>query len=67
MEIPYKRLSPEILRGVIEQFVLREGTDYGHDEYSLEEKVRAVERQLERGVVQIVFDHETETCNIVKT
>ena len=50
---------------IIEEFVLREGTDYGQGEYSLEEKVADVERQLERGVARIVFDPKSETCDIV--
>jgi uncharacterized protein len=29
MMIPHRMLSPEALRGVIEAFITREGTDYG--------------------------------------
>ena len=47
--IPHRELSPEALRGVMESFVLREGTDYGEREVSLEQKVAQVLRQLERG------------------
>jgi uncharacterized protein YheU (UPF0270 family) len=46
--VPHGELSPEALRGVIESFVLREGTEYGERDYSLDEKVRHVTRQLER-------------------
>jgi uncharacterized protein YheU (UPF0270 family) len=63
--IPHRELSPEALRGVIESFVLREGTDYGAREYSLEEKVQHVIRQLERGEARIVFDPTTESVDIV--
>lgn len=65
MEIPYERLSVEVLNSLIEHFVLREGTDYGHSEYSLEQKVAAVKRQLERGDAVIVFDEKEESCDIV--
>jgi uncharacterized protein len=51
---------------VIESFVLREGTDYGEREYSLEEKVGHVLRQLERGEAGIVFDPNTESVQIVR-
>jgi uncharacterized protein YheU (UPF0270 family) len=34
-------------------------------EYTLEEKKGAVVRQLDRGEVMIVFDSESETCNII--
>ncbi len=63
--IPYRELSAEALRGVIESFVLREGTDYGTAEFSLEQKVLHVMRQLERGEAKIMFDAESETVNIV--
>lgn len=65
VEIPYQSLSPTALRGLVEEFVTREGTDYGHGNYSLEDKVQAVLRQLDRGDVKILFDPKTETCNIV--
>ncbi len=58
-------LSPEALRAVIESFVLREGTDYGQREFSLEEKVAQVRRQLERGEARIVFEPQTRSVNIV--
>ncbi len=65
MEVPYKMLSEQALRGVIEEFVSREGTDYGDRIYSLDEKVKHVMGQLVRGEASIVFDQETETCSIV--
>ncbi len=65
VEIPPSSLSPEALRGVVEEFVTREGTDYGHHDYSLEQKMEMVFRQLERGDIAIVFDPESETCNLV--
>lgn len=65
--IPHTALSPEALRGVIESFVLREGTDYGEREYTLDEKVAHVLAQLERGEAQIQFDPDTETVDIVRT
>jgi uncharacterized protein YheU (UPF0270 family) len=65
VEIPHTELSAEALRGVLESFVLREGTDYGAREYSLDEKVAHVMRQLERGDARIMFDPATETVGIV--
>ena len=63
--IPHAQLSPEALRGVVESFVLREGTDYGEREFSFEEKVAHVLGQLERGQAQIVFEPDSETVHIV--
>jgi len=62
--IPPDSLSAEALRGVIEAFVLREGTDYGHGEHTLEAKCRAVERQLREGRAQICFDPVSGTTDI---
>jgi uncharacterized protein len=63
--IPHGELSAAALRGVLESFVLREGTDYGEREFSLEQKVAHVLRQLERGEAQIVFDAVLESIDIV--
>ena len=65
IEIPHTELSAEALRGVIEAFVLREGTEYGERDVSLEQKVRDVQRQLDAGEAQIVFDPHTESVDIV--
>lgn len=62
--MPHTELSPEALRGVIESFVLREGTEYGEREFSLDEKVAHVMRQLECGEVHVTFDASTETVGI---
>ena len=64
MEIPYERLNPDVLAKIIEEFVLREGTDYGHTEFSLDAKVEQVRRQLQSKKVRVVFDPETETVSI---
>lgn len=63
--IPYTELSAEALQGVIESFVLREGTEYGTQDVSLEQKVAQVLRQLERQEATILFDPYTETIDIV--
>ncbi len=65
MQIPHDALSPEALRGVIEEYVTRAGTDYGAREKPIDEKIADVERQLERGEAIIVFDVEAATTNIV--
>ncbi len=58
-------LAPDTLRAVIESFVLREGTDYGLHESSLDDKVAQVLAQLRRGDAHIVFDQATESVTIV--
>lgn len=63
--IPYQELSPEALQGVIQEFVTRDGTDYGESEVTLDTKINQILNQLHAGKVVIVFDQKTETCNIV--
>ena len=65
VEVPHGDLSAGALRGVVDSFVLREGTDYGEREFSLDEKVAHVLRQLERGEAQVIFNPELESVAIV--
>jgi uncharacterized protein YheU (UPF0270 family) len=65
--VPYTELAAELLHAVVESFVLREGTDYGEKEFSLEDKVAHVIGQLRRGEARIVFDPETETVSITRS
>ena len=65
MEIPYQKLDPETLRGVISEYVTREGTDYGDRVFSLDEKIATVMHQLEQGLAKIEFDTKSQTSNIV--
>jgi uncharacterized protein len=64
--VPYTELAPDLLHAVIESYVLREGTDYGEKEFSLEDKVAHVVKQLKRGDAHIVFDPETESVSIIR-
>jgi uncharacterized protein YheU (UPF0270 family) len=63
--VPYTDLPDELLHAVIESFVLREGTDYGEREISLQDKVARVVGQLKSGKARIVFDPESESVSIV--
>jgi uncharacterized protein YheU (UPF0270 family) len=66
VSVPHTALEAGVLRAVIESFLLREGTDYGERELSLDEKVARVLRLLERGDARIVFEPETQTVDIVR-
>ena len=65
MQIPAHRLDPKTLRALIVEFVTRDGTDYGEHEQDEATKVRRVEAQLASGEVVIVFDVESQTCNLL--
>ena len=62
--VPWQDLSPEALRGLIEEFVTRDGTDSGYAGKSLEADVRRVMRQLQDGEAVVVYDHSEHSCNI---
>ena len=66
-QVPIDQLSQEALRGLVEEFVTRDGTDYGAIERSVDEKIERVMRQLDSGEARIVFDPETQTTNVVMT
>ena len=65
VEVPYTALASDVLRRLVEEFVTRDGTDYGAVERTLDEKVGAVMDQLARGEAAIVFDAESETVDVV--
>lgn len=65
LEIPFRLLTEDALNGLIEEFVSREGTDYGQSDHTLERKAASVRKQLETGRAVIVYDPATEGCNII--
>ncbi|MCA0937720.1 YheU family protein [Vibrio alginolyticus] len=64
MIIPWQDLAPDTLENLIREFVLREGTDYGTVEISLQDKIDQVKSQLESGEAVIVFSELHETVDI---
>lgn len=64
MEIPHTQLADDVLRAVIEEYITREGTDYGDREYTLDEKVEQIINQLRRREVLINYDPDTRTCQL---
>ena len=61
MRIPHAQLSLAALRAVVEEFVTRDGTDHS----VVERRIEIVLRQLQTGRVELHFNGETQTCNIV--
>ncbi|MEZ9058561.1 YheU family protein [Vibrio pelagius] len=67
MIIPWQEIAPETLENLIKEFVLREGTDYGDVEISLQSKIDQVKQQLQSGEASIVFSELHETVDIQLT
>lgn len=65
MIIPFRELPDATLTSLIEHFVLQEGTEYGDQDVSLEQKVSEVKQQLERGEAVIVYSELHDNVNIV--
>ena len=65
MKIPYTELSQEALLGVMDAFILREGTDYGHEELTIDQKRSRLLSMLQSGEAEIVFYQESDHIDIV--
>ncbi len=62
--IPVNKLSSHALKGVIEEFISRSGTDYGAIEADWNTKFNQVKQKLKTGEAVLVYDDETETTGI---
>jgi len=65
MIIPFQQLSDDALLGIIESFILREGTDYGEVEIGLYKKIAQVKKKLEQGELVLVFSELHQSVNIM--
>ena len=65
MIIPLDTLPKETLSAIIENIVLREGTEYGSEDVALSDKIQQVERQLKQGSALLVYSELHETVNIL--
>ena len=60
VQISHGDLTPEALRGVLEELVTRDGTEFSE----VERKLEQVRRLLDRGEAQLWFDPATRTCSL---
>jgi hypothetical protein len=63
--VPLQRLQEGVLQALLEEFASRDGTDYGEQELSLVQKVQALEGQLKRGELQILYDADSEQWDLL--
>lgn len=64
MIIPIDEIEKDTLRNIAEAFVLREGTDYGEEEASFEDKVEQVLGLLASKEAVLVYSELHETVDI---
>ncbi len=65
--MPKDGMSSSTLQGMIEEFVTRDGTDYGEQETELVKKVAQVKAQLQKGQAGIFFYPDDESFKILPT
>jgi uncharacterized protein YheU (UPF0270 family) len=65
INIPAAALSELALLGVIDDYINREGTDYGPEPIDFAQKRRAVRRALDAGRAMITYDTHSRTTTII--
>ncbi len=65
LDIPPSRLEPSTLRALLEEFASRDGTDYGLEETSMEQKVKSLESKLAQRRLCLLFDQVVQTWDLV--
>ncbi len=65
VEVPFEAISEDALKGLIDSFILREGTDYGKNEVDHQVKHSQVHKQIAKGDVKIMFDPNTGTITLI--
>ncbi|MAD57593.1 MAG: hypothetical protein CMK44_03330 [Porticoccus sp.] len=65
IEIPPNKLPDRVLVALIEEFINREGTDYGEKEINLDSKIKDARSSILKGNIVITFDPKTESCNLI--
>ena len=63
--VPWKDLPTDTLTNLIEEFVTRDGTDYGDQEIPTATKVEQVRNQLKKQEAFVVFDEVTESVSVM--
>ncbi len=65
MIVPIESISAQALEGLIEEFVTRDGTDYGYDETPLASRVEQVKKKLKNKEIVVLFNEATDEVNLV--
>lgn len=65
MLVPWQELPSGTLTALIEEYVSRDGTDYGEQEVPVETRVKQVHSALERNRLVIWFDEKSQTVTLL--
>ncbi len=66
IEVPTSALAEPTLLALLEEFASRDGTDYGLNELSLNEKVGRLREQLNASRIMLMFDSDSEQWDLVE-
>ena len=64
MVIPANRLDPETLRVIIGEFITRDMPEDCSTEVPIDVKVAQVMEQLRKGLIEIRYDVDAESCGL---
>lgn len=65
MIVPWQEIPADTLTNLIEEFVTRDGTDYGEREVPLSTRVEQVRRQLQKKEALVWFDELADSVTIL--
>ena len=65
MIVPWQDIADDTLQRLLEEFVTRDGTDYGEREMAVATRVDQVRDGLRRKLLVIWFNEETEEISIL--
>lgn len=63
--LPWQSLEQDTLHRLLSELVSRDGTDYGDDELTTEQKVRQAKSNLERGRAVLCWDEQSESASLL--
>jgi len=65
MIIPFDQISAETLDSILQEHVLREGTNYGEHEITIDSQVAQLRKQLVNGDIVLVYSELHESVNLL--
>jgi len=65
MIIPFDQISAETLDSILQEHVLREGTNYGEHEITIDYQVAQLRKQLVNGDIVLVYSELHESVNLL--
>jgi uncharacterized protein YheU (UPF0270 family) len=65
IQVPQNRLADDVLQQLLEEYVTRDGTDYGLHERTTEQKVLSVQSRMKAGEIVLLYELESESWDLL--